>query len=391
MGPIKNTRETSPTGLDWDNSLSGTPPTAPHPAAIPPENQCPHVDAVDSCVPESRWTFPLRVDPRRLSMTYTTHRQDALSCLLNQFGFPPYDDKNKGRFCTRLSTILGALQQNPALKLEEKGGVYALPPNSLFRDPHSLSLVLNAAYKSSLVALFLDKVSFPENASLDRKTTLVREYIQNNKETITELQCTGRWITCFPEELCEPLSRLRTLNLASNLLSSLPDSFGLLSALEYLDLMRNDLKKLPASFGLLSALKNLILHHNRLRELPDSFGELSALECLDITENRLRELPHSVGALSALQGLYLKHNRFRELPDSLGNLAALKTIYLDNSSLLDHFPESFKNGLNILTRWRMRVFKHTENGITEESFLEEKRNGSFEKKTARYNEPPPSP
>ena len=292
---------------------------------IPPENSCPLLDRIDRLARGRICSFLPYEDLRSLRATCSTSRIDVFSHLMNQLDVPPLDKENKERFCTRLSTILEALQENPALNLQEKAFFRPLLSDALFEDHSSLYLVLDVAYKSSLVALFLSRSSFEENASLEQKVTCVREYIQKHKKTITALRCKGRGITCFPEELCEFLPNLQTLDLENNSLCSLPVSIGTLSALQTLDLENNSLCSLPHSFGSLSALQYLFLNDNSLCFLPDSFGSLSALQNLSLNNN----------------GLCL-------LPVSIGSLSALRTLWLSNTSLLEGFPESFRQGLLLL-------------------------------------------
>jgi Leucine-rich repeat (LRR) protein len=103
-------------------------------------------------------------------------------------------------------------------------------------------------------------------------------------------------------------SKLTTLNLRMNGLSTLPDSFGNLTKLTKLTLDENQLSTLPDSFGALTALEKLWLDNNQLSTLPGSFGNLTALTCLFLSENRLSTLPASFGRLTALKRFFFHEN-----------------------------------------------------------------------------------
>jgi len=292
------------------------PPTL-HPAATPPENQCPLVEAVDSYARKRICSFLPYADLLSLRLTCTTIRDDVLSSFLDRFEIPPYDNENKKPFCNRITTILHGLQNSPALNEEEQTFFSSLSANSLFANVGSVYPVLGAAYKSSLVALFLNEVSFPENASLKDKVARVRKHIRDRNKTIDVLLCENRQITYFPEELCDALPNLRTLVLTNNLIKSLPNSFWQFFALQTLNLSYNQISALPDISSQLTALQGLNLGNNLLKSLPESFGRLTALEQLLLQNNLLETLPVSLERLNALPGIYLKGNPLSSLPSSL--------------------------------------------------------------------------
>ena len=67
-------------------------------------------------------------------------------------------------------------------------------------------------------------------------------------------------------------------NLASNSLSSLPESFGNMAMVTELDISHNQLTKLPASIGGMLLLAKLDVSHNALIDLPDEIKSLSNLQ-----------------------------------------------------------------------------------------------------------------
>ena len=59
-----------------------------------------------------------------------------------------------------------------------------------------------------------------------------------------------------------------------------------------------------------NALTELYLYSNQLTSLPDSFGRLTALTVLNLFNNQLTSLPHSFRCLTALTNLFLIDNNF---------------------------------------------------------------------------------
>uniref|UniRef100_A0A0N5C8D5 Leucine-rich repeat-containing protein 59 n=1 Tax=Strongyloides papillosus TaxID=174720 RepID=A0A0N5C8D5_STREA len=85
------------------------------------------------------------------------------------------------------------------------------------------------------------------------------------------------------------LPSLSTIDLSSNLISSLSNDFCLLVKLTKIDLSKNQLTVLPENFGALVNLRKLDLFDNKLKDLPLSFGRLQNLKWLDISGNPLNE------------------------------------------------------------------------------------------------------
>ncbi len=125
------------------------------------------------------------------------------------------------------------------------------------------------------------------------------------------------------DALDEPLpASLERLYAAEISLASVPSWIGSLTRLRTLDLGHNLLSSLPDSMAALEALEILYIHDNRLSELPAWIGSLRGLTYLNVAENGLRELP-SVARLSRLIELRAMHNRLTgvpELPRSLREL-----------------------------------------------------------------------
>ncbi len=116
------------------------------------------------------------------------------------------------------------------------------------------------------------------------------------------------------DALGEPLpASLERLYAAEISLDSVPSWIGSLTRLRTLDLGHNVLSSLPDSMAELQALEILYIHDNRLSELPSWLGSLGALTYLNVAENGLRSLPPLAGLASLIE-LRLMHNRLTGVP-----------------------------------------------------------------------------
>ncbi len=108
----------------------------------------------------------------------------------------------------------------------------------------------------------------------------------------------------------DDLSKLQSLNLSNNQLTSVPKELGNLSKLKTLILSVNNLPSIPKELGNLSKLTHLELHHNRLTSIPKELGNLSKLTYLNLGGNYLTSIPKELGKLSKLTALSLIVNKF---------------------------------------------------------------------------------
>jgi CCR4-NOT transcription complex subunit 6 len=80
---------------------------------------------------------------------------------------------------------------------------------------------------------------------------------------------------------------LRELYVASNKITSLPETIGELRHLVHLDASNNQLRQLPPELGMCVYLKHLLLFDNLIEHLPVEMGSLYQLEMLGIEGNPL--------------------------------------------------------------------------------------------------------
>lgn len=135
------------------------------------------------------------------------------------------------------------------------------------------------------------------------------------------------------------LTALRTLKLASNALTSLPD----LSALTALTTVRLGLcaSALASSHLVIGSLTplaslfivQLVLDGNAIASLPHALPP--NLTKLSLRGNRLQQVPPAVLALSRLQELDLAGNAIATLPDGVARLSELQELTIDENALAD--------------------------------------------------------
>eukprot|EP01113_Clastostelium_recurvatum_P025348 TRINITY_DN3049_c0_g1_i6.p1 TRINITY_DN3049_c0_g1~~TRINITY_DN3049_c0_g1_i6.p1 ORF type:complete len:1531 (-),score=371.56 TRINITY_DN3049_c0_g1_i6:86-4678(-) len=149
-----------------------------------------------------------------------------------------------------------------------------------------------------------------------------------------------------------PITQLRSLthlNMAHNLLATLPQQIGELSLLRELNVSHNQLSSLPPSLSRLSSLRVLNVSSNQLTSLlsPDADGGMGGLFCLTRLEaqgNRLPALPPEITSCTELILLNLANNKIASLPDTISNLQALTKLYINNNRI-EHLPSSLQSCL----------------------------------------------
>uniref|UniRef100_A0A1I8IME3 Endo/exonuclease/phosphatase domain-containing protein n=1 Tax=Macrostomum lignano TaxID=282301 RepID=A0A1I8IME3_9PLAT len=138
----------------------------------------------------------------------------------------------------------------------------------------------------------------------------------------------------------ESLELLQHLNLSANQFSDLPLVLASFSRLQYLNLFNNRLCRLePAVLGCLTSLRTLNLNSNSLASLPAEICRLQRLTTLAANRNQLTSLPVELCALEHLQVLHLAYNQLTALPLEFGCLASLRVLQLQRNCLTE-LPES---------------------------------------------------
>ena len=223
------------------------------------------------------------------------------------------------------------------------------------------SLTADIAKLVNLESLVISRFARPKLERLPDELGLLSK--------LQSLEVSAQAVTSLPDSVAQ-LSNLRTLILAGNHLSDLPTWLSDLPKLVKLDVSENHFEALPdALFELrslkdlscgghtkrflelgkpegwgftevdprifeLKKLKKLSLSGNRHSQLGEGLGSLMALEVLDLSFNRIATLPESIGALSKLKTLKVKLNRLSALPASLAGLTKLKTLQVQDNPLV---------------------------------------------------------
>ncbi len=126
----------------------------------------------------------------------------------------------------------------------------------------------------------------------------------------------------------EKLVHLKSLQLCSNKLQTIPIYLCKLSNLQALDLTNNKLKYIPPEIGGLSQLQNLFLSKNELVSLPTEICDLTYLEWLAIHDNKIQKLPEKISNLKKLRHLTINYELKKDIPHEILNSVNIKITYL---------------------------------------------------------------
>lgn len=139
------------------------------------------------------------------------------------------------------------------------------------------------------------------------------------------------------ENEVDPCSRIGTLNLNRNQLTSLPRQISRFCNLRVLDLSSNNLSWIDDSLSELRFLRCLVIKNNFLTEdsLPKDFGALKCLQELNLSGNQFASIPQQILELSDLRALYMGGNRISNVPVQISQLQCLEILYLGGNVLTE--------------------------------------------------------
>ena len=141
----------------------------------------------------------------------------------------------------------------------------------------------------------------------------------------------------LPRELSQ-FQLLKTLSLAHNMLTSLKP-FRELKSLEILSLEGNNLRSSTLShLAKLTALKSLNLISNQLESVPECIFGLTNLKQLLLSQNSISNVPSSIIKLSSLQLLDVSHNNLSSLPPNIGMMREITELALRGNNHLKTPP-----------------------------------------------------
>ncbi len=147
---------------------------------------------------------------------------------------------------------------------------------------------------------------------------------------LESLDLSGNALTSV-SKLCFNLPRLNELRLGANRLSSLPDSFAMLTNLEILSLVLNsDFATIPEVVLSLKKLKSLYVGRDGTFQIPEKISQLKSLRLLSVTgrDNCAPEFPRALLSLSGLTSLSLSDTHVEAIPPMINALSKLETLSL---------------------------------------------------------------
>ncbi len=124
------------------------------------------------------------------------------------------------------------------------------------------------------------------------------------------------------------LSKLRELDLSTNMLDKCPSGLENLKNLIILKLSNNSIKEIDEHIFEMKNLEELWISDNSLNKIPVQLCSLTKMRVLSFSGNNLTTIPAKIGLLTNLEELYLNDQKIESLPNELGNLKKLNTLYI---------------------------------------------------------------
>ncbi|XP_034948916.1 lutropin-choriogonadotropic hormone receptor isoform X2 [Chelonus insularis] len=160
----------------------------------------------------------------------------------------------------------------------------------------------------------------------------------NGSSALEILRLDRASIETVPNYFCKQCPNLKSLDIKSNLLKTIPDLKDCRN-LRVLDLTNNKITSLKGQeFIHMKSLHDLLLSKNQIKTVPaDAFIGLHSLQVLDLESNSIEFIhPEAFKAVKNLKDLNLGNNIFSTLPvEGLSNIIHLKTF---NNPELREFP-----------------------------------------------------
>ena len=178
--------------------------------------------------------------------------------------------------------------------------------------------------------------------------------VLDDDDNVVELVVSGNSLRYTPTPLLDSLVHLRRLDLSSNGLRGIPDSFGNFDSLRVLDLSANNLLEgsIPTTFGNLTKLDTLDLELGSFSgTIPTELGNLTGLQYLNLGRNDLTgSIPTQLGSLTDLKYLKLEGNDLTgTIPTQLGSLTNLEFLDLSDNGLTGTIPTELRSLTSLLS------------------------------------------
>ncbi len=178
--------------------------------------------------------------------------------------------------------------------------------------------------------------------------------IFSNYTELRTLNLDDNRLSSVNQKAFEGLSKINTLHLAMNLLTTFPNLTVISGCLKYLNLKGNHIHNLPNTF--IEPLQIFYLNENNISGtfvLP----HLPYLRTLDISRNDIKMIPVNFFLNSTtLINVYLHENQIQIFPD-LGKIgASLKNVFFNNN-ILEYILSTYLEGLTGLRRLNFQFNK----------------------------------
>ena len=207
-------------------------------------------------------------------------------------------------------------------------------------NTHIQELILHSNELTPTGATFVVKQLLPSLKTLDIANIVhVEERTKADKKADKKAAMMSSNLNVPPEQLetlwsaaTQQLGSLEKLTMDRNHLRSVKD-IGKLLSLKTLSLAQNKLTSIPEDIRRIRGLKVLMLSGNQLRELTAAVGELEHLERLELRSNQLRYLPHTISRLRNLKQLDASENLLVALEPSIVDLHEIEKVELKDNPL----------------------------------------------------------
>jgi ankyrin repeat protein/predicted Ser/Thr protein kinase len=212
-------------------------------------------------------------------------------------------------------------------------------PKPHFENSEALDKVLACLVNPNVKTLELFSMN------LDSLPSEVRDLAQ-----LQQLYLSNNSFVKFPPEIFS-LTNLRTLWIQANQLTSLPPEIGMLVSLEKLKLSNNRIRSVggfPPQMAQLYNLKEIWVENNTLDRWPSELLTVSSLERVWLDQNQIAEIPSQIAGLVRLERLSMNRNLLEAVPAEIGRCRQLEKLWLNDNQIV-RIPAELNNCVRLQT------------------------------------------